>query len=729
MRPLPLDALEPLREITSLRNKVLRELRRTKGHRREDIEEARARLKGYLEKIDETRAYLDNEIRQKQLEVASELAAVREKIVQTGLLARLEEINFTTYQSMTDRLRRRRDSLERLHYNLGAWLDVRDPRAAGGYVSKPLDAIPAPGFDVEWPEAPQDALPLLEQHTQALREAFAAREKAKEELDETARLRADGAVTSAAVANTRADAKIVKRKAEAEIIYRRKRLEEFGRDTAGDVQTLHACLDRARKRSEEGALEKPAFEAIEHELMRAQRDCAKAHDVVTRALIADGSREVPDSKGSYLDRLAGVKTPPKREPRLSMLSALLHYDNKGLGLDSWIAWASVLMLAVAVLLPVVGRLSPLQTCKTLAFQGSGVYWIMAAPLLAGVVILAAGAIPRRRARGLLLLGVWLVLTPLAVIVIHESRYSAGAVAERFNRDGNWLMRPGVLLMVLADLTLFAAACTALCARRRWWIPAAACVAAVLAVSGLACSNWMGAAVPIPAFTVDSVPSEDAANPSSEVRVEISNGGTRSLFLSPVQSVARNAFVFQVQRQNGPGWNDVPIEHVQLNGTGPASTTSRTPSHFRTLVIRPGATAEFKYSLPPGEYRIQLSSANGAGDPLVSLLSVTAPEPPPAPVLQPIESAEQPEFVPESPEPPLPVEAELKGIIIGPNREPRFSVLLQVPGKTPESIDAMLGDTIYNDWMISEFNPSRQTLTLTKDANVLIMSRNRRLALP
>jgi hypothetical protein len=42
---------------------------------------------------------------------------------------------------------------------------------------------------------------------------------------------------------------------------------------------------------------------------------------------------------------------------------------------------------------------------------------------------------------------------------------------------------------------------------------------------------------------------------------------------------------------------------------------------------------------------------------------------------------------------------------------------------------MLGDKIHGEWVVSEFNPARQTLTITKDANVLIMSRNRRLALP
>ena len=725
MRPLPLDSLDPLKEIASLRNKVLRELRKSK-HGHGDLEEIRAILKGHLHKLDEARSYLDNEIRQKRHEVAAELAAVREKIVQTGLLARLEEINFTTYQSMTDRLRRQRDSLERLHYNLGAWLDVRDPRAAGGYVSLPFEAIPEPGFDVHWPDPPSDDAPLLEQHTQALRDAFGARERAKEKLEETARLRTEGVVSSAGVANIRAEAKIEKRKAEAEITHRRKRLEEFGQDTASDAQTIHSCLDRARKRTEEGALEKPAFEAVEHELVRAQRDCAKAHDVVTRALIAAASKDVPDTRGSYLERLAGVPAPPKPAPRLS---TLLAYGNKGLGLDSWVAWASVLMLALAVFLPVVGNLSPLQACRTLAFQGSSVYWVAAAPLLAAALIMAAGAVPRRRARGYLLLALWLALTLLAVVAIHESRYSAGAVAERFNKDANWLMRPGVVLMVLADLMLIAAACTALCAQRRWWIPLAACAGVVFAVSGLIGSNLMGSAIAMPTLSIDSTPAEDPAKPASEVRVIIGNAGKRSLFLLPGRSVALNAFVYQLQRQNPAGWSDVAIQQVQLSGTDMAAADARASSHFRTLAIKPGVTAEFKYSLPPGEYRVQLLDAKGLREPLVSMLSITAPEPPPepAPVAPLLESTEQAPVV-EAPLPPLPVEAELKGIIIGPNREPRFSVLLHAPGKAPESVDAMLGDKIYGDWTIAEYNPSRQTLTITKDATVLIMSRNRRLPL-
>jgi len=726
VRPLPLDTLEPLREIASLRNKVLRELRKIKEEGQEGVDEVRATLKRHLQKLDEARTYLDNEIRKKRVEVGAELAAVREKIIQTGLLARLEEINFTTYQSMTDRLRRQRDGLEQLYYDLGAWLEVRDPRAAGGYVSRSFDVIPEPGFEVHWPEAPQDPSPLLEQHTQFLRQAFAARERAKEKLEETARLRSEGAVSAAGVAEIRAEAKIEKRKAEAEITYRRKRLEEFGRDTASDVQTIQACLERARKRSEDGALEKPAFEALEHDLLRAQHDCAKAHDVVTRALIAVRSRDVPDTRGSYLERLAGVATTPKRGPKLS---AVLEYDNKGLGLDSWVAWAGALMLALAVFLPVVGNLSPVQACKTLAFQGRGVYWIMAAPILGGAAIVAAGAVPRRRARGFLLLGLWLALTLLAVVLLHESRYSASAVAARFHKDANWLMRPGVVLMVLANLTLLAAGCTALCVQRRWWIALAACAVIVVGISAVVRSNLMGMAVPMPTLTVDSKPVEDTANPYSEVHVAVGNAGRRSLFLSPVQSAARNAFIFQVQRQNGPAWNDVAIQHVQMTGINSGPVDGRTPSHFRTLKIKPAAAADFKYSLPPGEYRVRLLNPTGLREPLVSPLSIAAPEPPPAPVSPVPAPVEQTNSVIEPPAPPLPVEVELKGILIGPNREPRFSILLHVPGKAPESIDAMLGDTIHNDWLISEFNPTRQTLTISKEANVLIISRDRRLALP
>ncbi|MCX5771821.1 MAG: hypothetical protein NTZ09_16340 [Candidatus Hydrogenedentes bacterium] len=727
VRPLALDTLEPLQEIASLRNKVLRELRKAKEDGQEETDEVRANLKGHLHELDQARAYLDNEIRHKRVEVGAELAGVREKIVQTGLLARLEEINFTTYQSMTDRLRRQRDALERLYYDLGAWLDVRDPRAAGGYVSRPFEAIPEPGFEVHWPEMPQDSSPLLEQHTQVLREAFAAREGAKEKLEETARLRSEGSVSPGGVAEIRAEAKIEKRKAEAEITFTRKRLEEFGQDTAGDVQTIHACLDRARKRREDGALEPPAFEALEHELLRAQHDCAKAHDIVTRALIAGSSRDVPDTKGSYLERLAGVVTRPKQGPRIK-LSAVLEYDNKGLGLDSWVAWAGALMLALAVFLPVVGKLSPVQACKTLAFQG-GVYWIMAAPILGGAAIVAAGAIPRRRARGYLLLGLWLALTLLAVFILHESRYSAGAVAERFHKDAHWLMRPGVVLMVLANLTLLAASCTALCVQRRWWLVLSASAVIVVGISAVVLSNLMGLAVPMPTLTVDSKPVASPANPNSEVDVAVGNAGRRSLFLSPVQSAARNSFLFQVQRQSGSGWNDVAIQHVQLTGINAGPVDSRTPSHFRTLKIKPGAAADFKYSLPPGDYRVQLLNPSGPREPLVSLLSIMAPEPPPAPVSSLPAPVEQTVSAVEPPAPPLPAEVELKGVLIGPNREPRFSILLYVPGKSPETIDAMLGDKIHNDWIVSEFNPARQTLTVTKDTNILIVSRGRRLELP
>jgi len=737
LRPLPLDTLDALQEIVSLRNKVLRELRKFKENGQDEVKEERARLKERLRQVDEARSYLDNEIRQKRAEVEGELSAVREKIVQTGLLARLEEINFSTYRSMTERLRRRRDSLERLHYDLGAWLDIRDPRAAGGYVSRPIDQIPEPDFEIRWPKMPEDPAPLLEQHTQGLREGFAARERAKDKLEETARLRAEGAASPASVAGVRAEAKVEKRKAEAEITYRRKRLEESGQDTANDAQTIQACLERARKRLEEGALEKPAFETLEQELLRAKRDCAKAHDVVSRALIAGNSREVPDSKGSFLDRISGAESSSPEPPRRRRdLSAVLAYGEKGLGLDSWIAWAGALMLALSVFLPVVGKLSPLATCKTLAVQSPSIYWVMAAPILSAAAIVAAGAIPRRLLRGFLLLGLWLLLTVLAVAILHESRYSASAAAERFHKGGNWLMRPGVVLMVLANLTLLAAACTALSVKRRYWFAVGAAAVIAVAAGAAVQSDLMGYAVPMPSLSLESSPIEDAANPVSEVRVVVTNNGRRSLFLSPVQSSARNAFVYQVQKQVGPGaWSDVGIGRVQLTGLDLSSVSKDAPSHFRTLTLKPGAAANFQYRLPPGEYRVQLIDVTGAREPMMSRLTIAAPEPPPPPV-EPVATeepaAEESEVLVEE-EPaatvsPLSAEAEVKGIIVGPDNQPRFSVLLEVPGKNPENIDAILGDKLFGNWVISEYNPARQTVTVTNGAAVEIIARGRKTTL-
>src|SRR5690606_13961944 len=112
----------------------------------------------------------------------------QEKLAQTGLSARLGEIEYSAYRETVDRYRRIRDRLERRQQNLRAWLSVNDPFSAGGLIDVQPDHVPDPHAQVVVPTEPEPTQPLLHVHVESLRDALFERSHSERKLSEAERM-------------------------------------------------------------------------------------------------------------------------------------------------------------------------------------------------------------------------------------------------------------------------------------------------------------------------------------------------------------------------------------------------------------------------------------------------------------------------------------------------------------------------------------------------------------
>ncbi|NIA13845.1 MAG: hypothetical protein GWP08_07165 [Nitrospiraceae bacterium] len=721
-----LDILEPLRVLCSLEYKIQRQLASAEREEAGGDPEDTAALEGYLDRVQSARAEMDEQLRQRLMEAAIDLSGAQEKILQAGLSARIGEIEFVAFWDMVDKLRRRRESLERLQQNLRGWLTVSDPHMAGGYTNVSLDSIPSDGFVLTLPPEFDDPRSLLDQHIEGLREAFLRCERAEMRLGEMERLAKEGNMPSLVLEDCTGDCTAEKMRAEAEIGFRRARLEELSRDAANDVKTIQACLDQASGRFKAGGLERSRFMPLQRDLVRAQRDCAKAHDVLSRALIASTADDVPQPKGTFLRRMARPGTALKAR----------------IAVDQWVAWGSALIAGLSVFLPLVDKLSPIGAYQSLSLGGQFGHWVMIMPVLAGGLVALATAVSNRRLRGIAFCVMWLLFTIVGALVIHQAAYGTSLISVRFRQGGSWLWRPGMLALLVAHLGLLAAAGMALFKTKRLRpvvpVVAAAGLLLTLAIS----TDFGGLFFPKPSLAVSYVDPANESNPVYPTSILLRNGGGRSILLASAGSSARNAFTYTLERADGAGWDNVgaPRRIESKNGRGLISR-----NEVRGLRVPAGEDVAFQYHLAPGDYRVRLVQSVGEIPPLASSFSLAAPAvamarapdlstlpapPPPAP--EPAPPAPEPE--PVAPETriaaapdPTGVSVELRGTVAG-DENPRFLMMLHMPDGTTRELDVALEDALYDPWTVNEFDPDRKTVTIGRDGRVLILKRGKRVSL-
>jgi len=722
--PQPLDICEPLRALCSIEHKIARQLDTLTAGQTDGVEANRAALEGYLKRVRDGRAGLDDELRQRLMEVAIELASTQEKIIQAGLSARIGEMEFSTFRDTVDRLRHRREYLERLQENLRAWLAVDGPHAAGGYTNVSFDAIPSEGVELILPPEPFDPRTLFDIHIDGLRESLLRRERAEVRLNEVGRFKAEAAMSPQVMADCRADCRAERLRAEAEVSFRRKRLEQVSADCAGDVQTIQACLDHIRKRHASGAMDKAHFTAAEREMARIQHDSARVHGLVARALMASNAEDVPYPSGSLLKRMV---RPVAMGPAT-------------LGVDSWIAWGSALALGISVFLPLTSDYSPIGVFRSGAYQGQAVSWVLLIPILAGACATVIGSLPERMSRGLGLSLVWLALTLSGALLVHEAQFGIRPLAVWFRAGGPWFARSGILLLFLADLGILAAACLALAPLRTGrvalCIVGGTCLTFLLVVS----TNFAGIFVPLPEIgvswnAIENGPARADGHVAYDTSVTVHNAGLRALLLSPVPMDPRNSYQYLLESKTTQGsWQDAAESRAKdirevPRGGNTVFRRELTPGNYRVRLISNagGRVLEKSFMLPEPPPEIEPTAATAASE--IPQPAVPAGQPPSA-------AAESEEAKPTSAATaprrtavtgPVP-DVELRGIVRSEKYGPRFSVAVYPPNAPERDLDLKIGDTVYEPWKITEFNTERQAVTLSDGGHLLILNRGERIPL-
>jgi hypothetical protein len=708
----PLDVLEPLRILTSLDAKVQRQVDAAKAvDKREGPSvggPAAGDLRGYRSRIRAAMTDLEEELRQRLMETAIELAATQEKIAELNLAVRVGEIAFADYQVQVDRLRRKRDNYERRQINLRGWLTIDDPHRAGGFVDLPFDQIPKGGFRVTFPNEIGDSTTLLDWHIEALRQAFGRRAAAERKLAEVKRMKPPPGSTDKPIEGAKAEAKAELERAQSQVSYSRDRLEQLADDYSNDIQSIDAQLDHTRGRMQVGQIRRDEFNSIEDSLIRSKTDLVKARSLLVRAINANSAGEVPRVRGTFVERLAHTR-PTLQAPA-----------------DAWIAWVAAALVLGALFLPVIGELSPIQAVRAHAASAGSHHWLLSFPIASALALVVASLLPGGYLRGMTYCGIWVLMCVLSTAFLHEAKYVDNPVAEGLRTGGPLLLRPGVIVYVLGVIVAGIAAAAALVPVRegRMVFPAATLVT-LLGLGGIL-SDWGGLRVPVPRVSVAQQIVTEVQPPAYDAIVSVQNNGGRLLVVAS-QATMKNAYELKVERKSSTGsWQDVGVPVAAKIGdivlTGPPALQSRAP-------VLPGQYAQFSYRLQPGSYRAVLVQA-GVETKAQQEFTLDALGPDLAPPPETTREAPREQAPgPETPTPPGPTfggrlsaNMELNGIVASPDRPPRFSIKLTRPdGATQERV-VSIGDEVYEGWTVAEFNPEQLTLTLRGGSRVLIVRR-------
>ena len=601
---VPLDTLEPIRELCSLERKFSREAKALETD--DDPDEATlAEAQGHLARVQRARADLDEQLHQMLMEVAIELAGTHEKIAQTQLAARVGEIDLDAFLETILKLRSRRDRLERREYNLRGWLATTNPHMAGGYLNLPVSRIPEDGALVSIPSELDDPESLVNIHVSSLRNALRERGEAERKLSEIDKMRKASELSKDELHDSREDAKAALHMADARISFARDRLKQLRKDYISDAETFSAQLDSVRGRLQLGEIKRPEFDTAERALRRAKTDVAKARSVVERTLHANSAQDVPRPRGTFLARLAstgGIVT------------------DRG---EMWTAWISAACLVIAILLPAVGNMSLVGAFREFSEIESAAKWAFIWPILFAGAIAATTRLPDRSLRGGVLTVFWITATLLSVRLIHEAQFGLDPISAQFRTGVHPLLRPGIVLLGFGNLGLLATIFLCFAALRRQRMLAIGAVALTLLLSIGIGSDMGGYFLPTAIVAVEIEPVQpDGEHDEHRGTITVTNEGHRDMHLVPYPSEARGAYLFILeQRIGGSSWSEV-------GGQGAARAKTRT--------IEPGGHVAIQISLVPGEYRFLLISKSSETDAVhpfsveKTAKRVPVPDPPPEP---------------------------------------------------------------------------------------------------
>ena len=709
---VPLDTLDPLQVLCN----SLFGIERLMAAGQENT----AALEKKRDALIEARAGLNEALEQRLMESAVDLASCQERSKELVLAARVGELEFFAYRNQIERLRSRRDTLERRQENLRAWRVVQSPFATGGLIDTDLSQIPKSVNRLSLPNEEEAFQPRLDRHIRELREALYQRQYAEMHLAELEKAGEKTAVPDIQEEDKKAQHRADRNQAVARIGFIRGRLEQFDKDLVVDLDVHEAQLELLRSRRQIGELDHAAFARLEREFDAARVDLGHAREIIYRASNANSSQDVPNPRGSFLERVAS--TGPRRHPA-----------------ERWLTPLTTAAFLVSFFLPLAAGERAFAVLPGFISEPTTAALLSGLPVLLAIATVLAALIGNPVLRGLAFALTWLVAVVGGVAFAHEAELSLSSLGDAVRLQG--LLSGPAALSYLAGVTLVTGLMMLLLIKRK----AGAVVLPVLiamACLGVAgvLTDYLGMASADP--YVDTVRYVAPRTPAGRIESNllVKNAGWRPAVLVPSPSAKPNHFMFSIEADRAGTWEiaGAPAA-LEIENSSRMSVTGDMP----LVAVRPGAYVELSYLLAPGKYRALLDDRvvytfDVQGEPLPEPLpeetsvpvAVTPAIPPQTGVPAEIPAVEEPSpHVDEQGTPLSEVAVELRGVLSAAGREPEFSFYVYLPNTDPQQLSTGLGGDLYDGWQVTEYNPDTETVTLLKGDQIYIVRRKERRTLP
>ncbi|HOZ49036.1 MAG TPA: hypothetical protein PLO37_04175 [Candidatus Hydrogenedentes bacterium] len=701
---VPLDELESL--------KILCSIEQAASDKRDGVDLSERTLR----KARRARAELDRQMKQRLAETETAVDEVKEELLQLQLATRTGDRNFLDSRARLEQLRVRRYHLERQRENLRGWLTCRDPYLAGGYYPTVSDdRLPDDGFSLPAPREPKGSASAAETLFADLGDALGALERCQRKLEESQALVLEGQTAMNILGPSVAQATADRKRAEAAVAFLQERLRRLSQDYEGDVQAARVQLDRAQDQAAAGTLDRARFTALRRALRQARAEAVDRGRRAARAAVATSASTV-----ALRTRRAGATNWADGAGHLAWAP-----------LDTWLAWGAAVLLLLCLIVPLLDDgTPPIVALRSEAAEPlRPLVWglIASAALFAG-----AGLVPHRGVRGGLFCALWFVTSLAGIYALHSAAYVPGAVGETLHRDGVWLwmLRPGMVMVVLAELAILAAAWIA-------WTPLGGLLRLCLVLTAVAAAVLAaGVTTDFGGYLLPKVYISEEARP---IRVDdrfryaalvtVGNAGKRSFWLAADKGAA-NTYQYHLEREIAEGvWAAVELPEQAHPGDGPE------PEIWRETVVMPGAKAVFEYELEPADYRVKLVPYGLPGEAVIKQFALARPpEPPEPPAPAPVETPASPPETPlPGPEPePEPaavamVRVQLRGVMAGGERPPRFAFTIESPSGS-ENRDVVLKELLFARWRVEEYNRELQTVTLVSGDRLAVVKRGEWVAI-
>ncbi|MBI2422417.1 MAG: hypothetical protein HYV27_06275 [Candidatus Hydrogenedentes bacterium] len=698
LQAIPLEVLRPLHLLLNFDAKVRRLLHQQEAANQDQEEGVpvpdNGTLMGYRTLVQSALRVLRRSLQVHLDKIGDELRVTRDQSLQATLDFRTGDMDYSTYARIVTPLRKRRERLFYQWQNIRGWLKVETVPMAGGHLAVNLKEIPVEAIALTLPPYPLAEASLVEHGTQGLRGSLRERTHAERRLNELDRMAAENKAQGKPLKRARADEEAARLRARTAVAYYRTRLEQLVRDYEDDHDAILAHTEILMRRTQRGELDRHSYRKRIVELQRAKKDVIKARTAVIYALNANSADDVPYLQHSIFARLARPGVP------------------RGMGYDSYAAFASAAMALLAAFLPIAQA-----DAGSTSVIAPG--YMLGAFFMAGIVGLI-GAVPRRDLRGALLNGALLVGAYAAAVYCFVSWHAVSPLGMAWRSAPQWWAAPGLLALFAALATLGVAGFLSLkrMGPLRYFNP----LALLLVIAGvfLAATRFMGIATEAPAVREPERAESNEAPGAYDVAVTVENSGWMPFWLGARWPDKPAAYTFYLERKLGAdSWADFSIPKR------PAPARS-TPQTFPELMVQ-GSGVRLAYQLEPGTYRIRLEGPNSGRSYLEKSFTLVdfdtdagyLGEAAPASESAAPEAA-TPEAVETAPDTSLDIDVRLKGVLTN-QIETRFALELYFPDGAVVEKNVLLGDIVAGTWVAQEFNSERNSLNLTDGTHRLVLN--------